>query len=113
MVNTRPSSSAIAKSNRRTKPFLMHNDLFEDSLRAAGIQGVEADTKLYVSNLDRGVTNEDIRELFSKLGDLKHYAVQFDIEQSSHNAIDKLNGSGQSNGYGSFQFNNVYVKKPI
>ncbi|RHN68126.1 putative chromatin target of PRMT1 protein [Medicago truncatula] len=53
-------------------------DLFEDSLRAAGIQGVEADTKLYVSNLDRGVTNEDIRELFSELGELKRYAVHYD-----------------------------------
>ena len=37
------------------------HDLFEDSLRAAGIQGVEVGTKLYVSNLDHGVTNEDIR----------------------------------------------------
>nr|XP_027192320.1 probable pre-mRNA-splicing factor ATP-dependent RNA helicase DEAH3 [Cicer arietinum] len=45
------------------------NDLFEDSLRAAGIQGVEAVTKLYVSNLDRGVTNENIRELSSELGE--------------------------------------------
>ncbi|XP_027191412.1 THO complex subunit 4C-like [Cicer arietinum] len=38
MVNTRPSSFAIAKSIRRTKPFPMQNDLFGDSLRAAGIQ---------------------------------------------------------------------------
>ncbi|WJX32150.1 hypothetical protein P8452_20514 [Trifolium repens] len=78
MVNTRPSSYAIAKSIRRTKAFPWQNDLFEDSLRAAGIQGVEVDTKLYVSNLDRGVTNEDIRELFSELGDLKRYAVHYD-----------------------------------
>ncbi|WJX38203.1 hypothetical protein P8452_25894 [Trifolium repens] len=78
MVNTRPSSYAIAKSIRRTKAFPWQSDLFEDSLRAAGIQGVEVDTKLYVSNLDRGVTNEDIRELFSELGDLKRYAVHYD-----------------------------------
>ncbi|GAU22411.1 hypothetical protein TSUD_122970 [Trifolium subterraneum] len=83
MVNTRPSSYAIAKASskhsiRRTKAFPWQNDLFEDSLRAAGIQGVEIDTKLYVSNLDRGVTNEDIRELFSELGDLKRYAVHYD-----------------------------------
>ena len=35
--------------------------MFEDSIRAAGITGIEIGTKLYVSNLDYGVTNEDIR----------------------------------------------------
>ncbi|XP_020208523.1 THO complex subunit 4D [Cajanus cajan] len=78
MVNTRPSSYAIAKSIRRARPFPWQHDLFEDSLRAAGIQGVEVGTKLYVSNLDRGVTNEDIRELFSELGELKRHAVHYD-----------------------------------
>ncbi|XP_061342887.1 THO complex subunit 4D isoform X2 [Gastrolobium bilobum] len=65
-------------SIRRTRPFPWQHDLFEDSLRAAGIQGIEVGTKLYVSNLDHGVTNEDIRELFSELGDLKRYAVHYD-----------------------------------
>jgi len=37
------------------------HDLFEDSLRASGISGIEIGTKLYVSNLDYGVTKEDIR----------------------------------------------------
>ena len=78
MVNTRPSSYAIAKSIRRARPFPWQHDLFEDSLRAAGIQGVEVGTKLYVSNLDHGVTNEDIRELFSELGELKRFAVHYD-----------------------------------
>ncbi|MBA0792401.1 hypothetical protein Gohar_016901, partial [Gossypium harknessii] len=54
------------------------HDLFEDSLRAAGISGVEVGTKLYVSNLDHGVTNEDIRELFSEIGELKRYSVHYD-----------------------------------
>ncbi|CAB4304163.1 unnamed protein product [Prunus armeniaca] len=101
-VNTRPSSYTIAKasskiaivvhcictiifeiylylwSTRRTKRFPWQPDLFEDSIRAAGISGIEIGTKLYVSNLDYGVTNEDIRELFSEIGELKRYAVHFD-----------------------------------
>uniref|UniRef100_A0A5B6YX93 Putative THO complex subunit 4D n=1 Tax=Davidia involucrata TaxID=16924 RepID=A0A5B6YX93_DAVIN len=77
-VNARSSSYAIAKSFRRTKSFPWQHDLFEDSLRAAGLTGVENGTKLYVSNLDFGVTNEDIRELFSEIGELKRFAVHYD-----------------------------------
>ncbi|KAL5573999.1 hypothetical protein UlMin_023596 [Ulmus minor] len=77
-VNAQPSLYNIAKSSRRTKSFPWQHDLFEDSLRAAGITGIEIGTKLYVSNLDFGVTNDDIRELFSEIGDLKRYAVHYD-----------------------------------
>ncbi|KAJ7960091.1 THO complex subunit 4C [Quillaja saponaria] len=77
-VNARPSSYVIAKSIHRTRSFPWQHDLFEDGLRAAGIQGVEVGTKLYVSNLDYGVTNEDIRELFAEIGDLKRYSVHYD-----------------------------------
>ncbi|GMP32509.1 hypothetical protein CsSME_00006232 [Camellia sinensis var. sinensis] len=77
-VNTRPSSYVIAKSFRRTKNFPWQRDLFEDSLRAAGLNGVENGTKLYISNLDIGVTNEDIKELFSEIGQLKRYTVHYD-----------------------------------
>lgn len=51
----------IHQSSRRTRNFPWQTALFEDSIRAAGIQGIEIGTKLYVSNLDYGVTNEDIR----------------------------------------------------
>ena len=61
-VNARPSAYTIAKTFRRTKNLPWQNGLFEDSLRAAGLSSVlESGTKLYVSNLDVGVTNEDIR----------------------------------------------------
>ncbi|GLT97305.1 hypothetical protein SLE2022_148770 [Rubroshorea leprosula] len=77
-VNARPSQYGIAKPTRRRRGMPWQHDLFEDSLRAAGISGIEVGTKLYVSNLDQGVSNEDIRELFSEIGVLKRYAVHFD-----------------------------------
>ncbi|RYR46438.1 hypothetical protein Ahy_A07g032176 isoform B [Arachis hypogaea] len=76
--DSRISSDFVFQSIRRTGPFPWQQDLFEDSIRAAGIQGVEVGTKLYISNLDHGVTNEDIRELFSEIGDLKRCVVHYD-----------------------------------
>ncbi|KAJ8768822.1 hypothetical protein K2173_023726 [Erythroxylum novogranatense] len=76
-VNTRPSQYSIAKPLRRTRNLPWRHDLLEDSIRAAGIMGVEVGTKLYISNLDYGVSNEDIRELFSEVGEVKQYAVHY------------------------------------
>ncbi|CAN1160817.1 THO complex subunit 4C [Linum perenne] len=63
---------------RRVRTLPWQHDLFEDSIRAAGITGIEVGTKLYVSNLDHKVSNDDIRELFAEIGELKRYAVHFD-----------------------------------
>ncbi|XP_020089787.1 THO complex subunit 4D isoform X2 [Ananas comosus] len=77
-VNNRPSSFAIAKSFSRAKDMIWRHDLFNDSMVAAGLSGVETGTKLYISNLDYGVSNEDIKELFSEVGELKRWAVHYD-----------------------------------
>lgn len=77
-VNARPSSFSIAKSFRRTKNFPWQHDLFEESLAAAGLPGMDSGTKLFISNLDPGVSNDDIRELFSVIGELKRYAIHYD-----------------------------------
>ncbi|XP_039026651.1 THO complex subunit 4D-like isoform X2 [Hibiscus syriacus] len=77
-LNSRPSQHSITKPSHKTRSLPWQHELFEDSLRAAGISGVEVGTKLYVSNLDPGVTNEDIKELFSEIGELKRYSVHYD-----------------------------------
>uniref|UniRef100_A0A0A8YLY8 RRM domain-containing protein n=1 Tax=Arundo donax TaxID=35708 RepID=A0A0A8YLY8_ARUDO len=66
------------QSFNKAKDFVWRHDLFEDSMVAAGLSGIESGTKLYISNLHYGVTKEDIQELFSEMGHLKHCAVHYD-----------------------------------
>ncbi|MCO5557353.1 hypothetical protein L7F22_010916 [Adiantum nelumboides] len=40
--------------------------------------GIKTGTKLYLSNLDYGVSNADIKELFSKVDDLKRCGIHYD-----------------------------------
>jgi len=42
------------------------------------VSAIETGTKLYISNLDFGVSNDDIKELFSELGDLKRSSINYD-----------------------------------
>ncbi|KAG6392712.1 hypothetical protein SASPL_146936 [Salvia splendens] len=73
----------LHQSFRRTKNLPWHSGLVEESLKSVGLSGLEAGTKLFISNLDVGVSNEDIRktsaqELFSEIGELIRYAIHFD-----------------------------------
>ncbi|CAH2065676.1 unnamed protein product [Thlaspi arvense] len=63
---------------RRKRSLPWQTDLFEESLRAVEVSGVEVGTTVHVTNLDQGVTNEDIRELFGEIGEMKRYAIHFD-----------------------------------
>ncbi|CAL9184865.1 unnamed protein product, partial [Musa hybrid cultivar] len=44
----------------------------------ARASAIETGSKLYISNLEYGVSNEDIKELFSEVGDLKRYSINYD-----------------------------------
>ncbi|CAM9003606.1 unnamed protein product [Rhodiola kirilowii] len=46
--------------------------------QAGRASSLETGTKLYISNLDYGVSNDDIKELFSEVGDLKKYSIHYD-----------------------------------
>ncbi|KAK9279094.1 hypothetical protein L1049_012769 [Liquidambar formosana] len=59
------------------------HDMFADQAVAFPAQvgrasSIETGTKLYISNLDYGVSNEDIKELFAEVGDLKRYSIHYD-----------------------------------
>ncbi|KAL2642039.1 hypothetical protein R1flu_009626 [Riccia fluitans] len=71
------------ESLRRAPDTTWQHDLYEDGT-GVGITpggrglGIETGTKLYISNLDYGVSNDDIKELFSEVGDLKRCSIHYD-----------------------------------
>ncbi|KAI7745297.1 hypothetical protein M8C21_017218 [Ambrosia artemisiifolia] len=75
---TGPPRRGPLASFRKPKNSPWQRNLLEESLTAAGVPGFDNGAKLNISNLDIGVTNEDIRELFSEIGELKRYAIHYD-----------------------------------
>ncbi|KAG8371432.1 hypothetical protein BUALT_Bualt13G0087000 [Buddleja alternifolia] len=55
------------------------HDMFSGGGGGGGrASSIETGTKLYISNLDYGVSSEDIKELFAEVGDLKRYIIHYD-----------------------------------
>ncbi|XP_024973350.1 THO complex subunit 4B-like [Cynara cardunculus var. scolymus] len=62
----------------RTNPYFVPQAFHMQEMLVGGESNLEAGTKLYISNLDYGVTNEDIKVLFSDVGELKRYSIHYD-----------------------------------
>ncbi|KAJ0440484.1 putative nucleotide-binding alpha-beta plait domain superfamily, RNA-binding domain superfamily [Helianthus annuus] len=55
-----------------------NHDMFGSVDQSGRPSGIETGTRLYVSTLDYGVSNEDIKELCSEVDDLKKYSINYD-----------------------------------
>ncbi|CAM0905711.1 unnamed protein product [Alopecurus aequalis] len=72
----------------------------------AAPRALETGTKLHVSNLNASVTVEDIQELFSEIGELKRYCVNYDKDGKSQGSaevvfarkVDALDATERYNG---------------
>lgn len=87
-----PARRFFKRATNRTAPYskpaqapeaLWQHDMFLNDAPAhptpAGrASSIETGTKLFISNLDYGVSNDDIKDLFSEVGDLKRYTIHFD-----------------------------------
>ncbi|CAN0926650.1 THO complex subunit 4A [Linum grandiflorum] len=84
-----PSNRAANRSAPYSKPpqapeSSWQHDKFTDvsgavaSGRGSRAASLETGTKIYISNLDYGVSEDDIKELFSEVGDMKRYTVHYD-----------------------------------
>ncbi|KAK9061202.1 hypothetical protein SSX86_018382 [Deinandra increscens subsp. villosa] len=65
-------------STARMKPYFVPQDFHVQNMVVGGENKSEAGTKLYISNLHYEVTNEDIKVLFSDVGELKRYSIHYD-----------------------------------
>ncbi|XP_047090168.1 THO complex subunit 4A-like isoform X1 [Lolium rigidum] len=85
-----PNRRAFKRSGNRAAPYqppkapesAWQHDKFADVGARGGAGGrvsaIETGTKLFITNLDFGVSSEDIKELFSELGDLKRCSIHYD-----------------------------------
>nr|XP_051200604.1 THO complex subunit 4B-like [Lolium perenne] len=47
-------------------------------------------TKLYISNLDYNISNEDIKDLFSEMGEIKCYSINYDKSGRSKGTAEEV-----------------------
>lgn len=95
------------------------HDMYTDqgaayAAQAGRASAIETGTKLYISNLDYGVSNEDIKELFVEVGDLKRYGVHYDRSGRSKGTADVVFSRRQDAVAAVKRYNNVMLDgKPM
>ncbi|KQK22313.1 THO complex subunit 4A [Brachypodium distachyon] len=85
-----PNRRAFKRSGNRAAPYqppkapesAWQHDMYSDVPAGRGgsgrVSAIETGTKLFITNLEFGVSTEDVKELFSELGDLKRCSIHYD-----------------------------------
>ncbi|KAG0504528.1 hypothetical protein KC19_N024400 [Ceratodon purpureus] len=77
--------------------------------------GIETGTKLYISNLDYAVSTDDIKELFSEVGDVKRCSINYDLSGRSKGTAEvvysrKIDGVAALKRYNNVQLDGKAMK---
>ncbi|XP_076938026.1 THO complex subunit 4B-like [Bidens hawaiensis] len=73
-----PTRRSEDRVSARSKPYFRPQAYHVQNTLIGGESNSEAGTRLYISNLDYEVSNDDIKVLFSDIGELKRYAIHYD-----------------------------------
>ncbi|CAA0816856.1 THO complex subunit 4A [Striga hermonthica] len=117
----RPARRRPNRSANRAAPYapprapesVWAHDMFTSSSRASA-SSIETGTKLYISNLDYGVSNADIKELYAEVGDLKRCNVHYDRTARSKGTAEVVFSRRQDALAAIKKYNNVQLDgKPM
>ncbi|XVF83624.1 hypothetical protein PTKIN_Ptkin16aG0504500 [Pterospermum kingtungense] len=75
-----PDCRASARGPIRTNPYPVRPQMQVPAARQGELVqsgGSDMEGKLHISNLDSAVSNEDIKVIFSEVGDLKRYSINY------------------------------------
>ncbi|KAL8235115.1 hypothetical protein R6Q59_021215 [Mikania micrantha] len=113
-VNNRGAYRATPYGGPKAPDAAWSHDMFGVGDQSMGNAGIETGTKLYISNLDYGVSNEDIKELFAEVGDLKKYSIHYDRSGRSKGTAEIVYSRRQDALAAVKRYNNVQLDgKPM
>uniref|UniRef100_J3KV04 RRM domain-containing protein n=1 Tax=Oryza brachyantha TaxID=4533 RepID=J3KV04_ORYBR len=74
---------------------------------------IDTATKFYISNLNYAVSNEDIKKLFSEVGDMKRYSINYDRSRRSKGTAEVVFSRRSDALTAVRRYNNVLDGKPM